>query len=136
MLLIIVLFFYFSLPFMFRGSAESFFVIHNHDIKDHEVAIEVFDQHNKSIINETYILDPQSDVSRPGPFSLRSRDKREYIFKVTMDDQITSTAKLDFPNSHAFADIRLYYRDYGDIRNENRESPKIVPILIEFNEMM
>ncbi|MDD3247995.1 MAG: hypothetical protein PHF18_14280 [Methanosarcina sp.] len=137
MLLAITLFFYVSLPFMFRGPAASLFVIHNHDIKGHEVAIEVFDQHNKSIINETYLLEPRGDVSRSRPFSLRfHREKREYIFKVTMDNQITSTAKLEFPNSHAFADIRLYYRDYGDIPYENRESPEIVPIFIEFNEMM
>ncbi|HIH94338.1 TPA: hypothetical protein HA338_09930 [Methanosarcina acetivorans] len=136
MLLTIALFFYVSLPFMFRGPAAPLFVIHNHDVKGHEVAVEVFDQQNKSIINETYILEPKSDMLRSRPFSLRlHREKREYTFKVTMDKQITSTDKLEFPNSHAFADVRLYSKDYGDTYLDY-ESPKTIPILIEFNEMM
>ncbi|AKB38419.1 hypothetical protein MSSAC_3829 [Methanosarcina siciliae C2J] len=52
-----------------------------------------------------------------------------------MDNQITSTAKMEFPNSHAFADIRLYSKDYGDTYSDY-ESPETIPILIEFNEMM
>ncbi|WP_082093114.1 hypothetical protein [Methanosarcina siciliae] len=136
MLLTIALFFYVSLPFMFRGPAAPLFVIHNHDIKGHEVAVEVFDQQNKSIINETCSLEPKSDMSRSRPFSLRfHREKREYTFKVIMDNQITSTAKMEFPNSHAFADIRLYSKDYGDTYSDY-ESPETIPILIEFNEMM
>ncbi|AKB30150.1 hypothetical protein MSSIT_3431 [Methanosarcina siciliae T4/M] len=127
MLLTIALFFYISLPFMFRGPAAPLFVIHNHDIKGHEVAVEVFDQQNKSIINETYSLESEGDFSQARPSSLRfHREKREYTFKVTMDKQITSTVKMEIPNNYSLVDIWLYSKDY--------ESGEIVPIFMEIAE--
>ncbi len=128
-ILITVPFFYVSLPFIFRGPAASFFVIHNHDVKKHEVTVEVFDQQNKSIINETFSMASEGDFSQSRPLSLRfHREKREYTFKVTMDNQITNTVKLEIPHSHALVDIRLYSKDY--------ESGKIVPISMDVEEMV
>ncbi|WP_440946799.1 hypothetical protein ACSAZL_00435 [Methanosarcina sp. T3] len=92
------------------------------------MAVEVFDQQNKSIINETYSLESEGDFSQVRPLSLRfSHEKREYIFKVTMDKQITSTVKIEIPNSHSLVDIWLYGRDY--------ESGEIFPIFMEIAEM-
>lgn len=111
------------------GPAASFFVIHNHDVKNHEVTVEVFDQQNKSIINETYILESEGDFSQSRPLNLRfHREKREYTFKVNMDNQITNTVKLEIPHSHALVDIRLYSKDY--------ESGEIVPISMDVEEMV
>lgn len=120
-ILLAALFLYISLPFIFMGPAAPFFVIHNHDVKSHEVIVEVFDQNNKSIIYETYRLEPEDDFSQARPFSLQfQREKREYTFKVTMDKQITSVVKMEIPHSHTLVNIRLYNKDY--------ESGEIVPI--------
>lgn len=128
-ILIFVFIFYASVPFIFRGPAAPLFVIHNHDVKSHEIVVEVFDQNNKSIINETYSLESESDPSRSRPLSLQfHQEKREYTFKVTVDNQITNTTKLEIPNSHALVDIWLYRKDY--------ESGKIVPISMEIAEMV
>ncbi|KKG08373.1 hypothetical protein EO92_07085 [Methanosarcina sp. 2.H.A.1B.4] len=128
-ILITVLIFYISIPFVFMGAAAPFFVIHNHDITSHEVMVEVFDQQNKSIVNETYRLEPESDLSRARPLSLQfHREKREYTFKVTMDKQITNTVKMEIPHSHTLVDIRLYSKNY--------ESGEIVPIFMEIAEVV
>lgn len=120
-ILIAALFLYIFLPFIFMGPAAPFFVIHNHDAKSHEVVVEVFDQDNKSIINETYHLEPEDDFSQARPLSLQfQREKREYMFKVTMDKQVASVVKMEIPHSHTLVNIRLYSKDY--------ESGEIVPI--------
>jgi len=128
-ILIFILVLYLFLHFIFMGSAAPFFVIHNHDVKGHEVTVEVFDQQNKSIINETYSLEPKGDFSQARPLSLQfHREKREYTFKVTMDKQITSTVKMEIQHSHALVDIWLYSKDY--------ESGEIIPIFMEIAEMV
>lgn len=136
MVLLIYKFLPIIIPFIFTGSTAPFLVIHNHDIKGHETAIEVFDQHNKSVINETYRLEPKSDLLQPRPLSLKlSWEKREYTFKVTMDKKITNKIKVEIPNRRTLVDIRLYYKSYGDIPHVDYESPEIIPISIETNEM-
>ncbi|MDY9926836.1 hypothetical protein [Methanosarcina sp.] len=128
-ILITILVLYISLPFMFRGPAAPLFIIHNHDVNGHEVAVEVFDQHNKSIINESYSLESEGDFSQARPLSLRfHREKRDYTFKVTMDKQITNAVKMEIPHSHTLVDIWLYGKDY--------KSGEIVPIFMEIAEVV
>lgn len=63
------------------------------------------------------------------PLSLKfSREKREYTFKVTMDKKIKNITKVEIPNRRTFVDIRLYYKNYGDIPHVDYESPEIIPI--------
>lgn len=140
-LLITVSLIYISLPiiipFIFSGSTAPFFVIHNHDVKSHEAAVEVFDQRNKSVINETYSLEPKSDLLQSRPLSLKfSREKREYTFKVTVDKKIKNITKVKIPNRRTLVDIRLYYKNYGDIPHVDYKSPEIIPIFIETAERM
>lgn len=125
-LLITVLIYYISLPilipFIFIGSAP-FFIISNHDVKGHEVTVEVFDQKNKLIMNETYCLEPKGDASMSRPFSLKYyQEKREYTFKVSIDKQITKIVKTEIPDMYNFVYIMLYYKDY--------ESPETIPIFM------
>ncbi|AKJ38368.1 hypothetical protein MCM1_1316 [Methanosarcina barkeri CM1] len=125
------------IPFIFTGSTAPFFVIHNDDRKSHEAAVEVFDQNNKSVINETYSLEPKSDFSQSRPLSLKlSWEKKEYIFKVTMDKKITNMTKVEIPNRRTSVYIRLYYKNHGDIPHMDYESPKIIPIFIQTVERM
>lgn len=92
--------------------------------------MEVLDQNNKSIINEKYSLEPGSDVSRSRPLSLwLQQEKREYTFKVTMDDQITNKANLEILDSHTSASIRLYTVVGETIPYYRLREP--IPILIE-----
>jgi len=126
-LLIISLFIYASFNFIFKGPTAPFFIVNNHDVKGHEVTVEVSDQNKKSIMNETYSLEPKGDMSQARPFSLRFyQEKKEYIFKVTVDKQITKTVKTEIPDRYTFVYINLYYNDY--------ESPEIIPIFIVTTE--
>lgn len=108
---------------MINGSPAPFFGIHNHDVKSHEVTIQVTDQHNKSIINETYTLEPKSDLVRSRPLSLKfSREKKEYMFKVIIDKQIENTVKIEIPHQFSTVFIRLYYED--------PQSGEIIPLSV------
>jgi len=85
-------------------------VIHNHDDKSHEVTVEVFDQNNNSIINETHTLERRSDFTRSRPLIVRLPwEDIEYTFKVTMDKQITNVTKVEIPDRKTSVNIRLYY---------------------------
>lgn len=109
------------------GSPTPIFEIYNHDIKSHEVIVEVFDPDNKSIINETYILESEGDLSQPRPFSLwLPQAKGKYMFKVTIDKQITNAVKIEIQNQYSGAAISLYSKNY--------ESGEKIPILIETME--
>ena len=101
------------IPFIFTGPASSFFVVHNHDVSDHAVVIDVFDTHNRSIITETYELGPESDISQKRPFRLSLPfSKGEFNFKVTVDDKIIGIYHVEIPDPYTMVNIRLYYEDY------------------------
>lgn len=143
LLIITVLIIYISLPtiisYIFEGPTVSFFIIHNHDVKSHEVTVEVFDQSNKLIINETYILgsknDVKNDVSRSRPLSTRLPWRDEYTFKVTLDKQITNTTRVEVSDRRTSVDIHLYSEAEGSISQEP-ETHEIVPILIRPTKWM
>lgn len=109
------------------GSPTPIFEIYNHDIKSHEVIVEVFNPDDKSIINETYILESQGDLSQPRPLSLwLPQAKGEYTFKVTVDKQTTNAVNIKIQNQYSGAAISLYSKNY--------ESGEKIPILIETME--
>ena len=100
-------------PFIFAVPASSFFVVHNHDISDHTVVIDVFDPHNRSIITETYELGPESDISQKRPFRLSLPfSKGEFNFKVTVDGKDMGIYPVEIPDPYTMVNIRLYYEDY------------------------
>ncbi len=101
------------MPFIFSGPVSPFFVVHNHDINDHTVVIDVFDSRNVSIITETYKLEPKSDISRKRPLGLRlPLSKGEFKINVTVDNETMETHHVELPHPHTMVDIRLYYEDY------------------------
>ncbi|AKB26934.1 hypothetical protein MSSIT_0215 [Methanosarcina siciliae T4/M] len=126
-LLIVSLFVYASFNFILKGPTAPLFVINNLDVNGHEVTVEVSDQNKKLIVNETYNLEPEGDVSQSRPFISRYyQEKKEYTFKVTMDKQITKTVKAEIPDRHTFVYIYLYYNEYG--------SPEIIPVFMVTTE--
>lgn len=129
LLLIAALFLYITAPFIFKGSTTPIFEIYNHDVKNHEVTVEIFDLNNKSIMRQTYILESESDLSQPRPLSLwLPQSKGDYLFKVTMDKRITNTVKINIPNRYTGVTIGLYSKNY--------ESGENIPILIEKTEKL
>lgn len=128
-LLGIGLFLYAAIPFIFMGLPTPIFQIFNDDVKSHEVTVEVFNQDNKSVINKTYILESEADFLEERPLSLCfPQEKREFVFKVTIDKQNTNTSKILIPNPYTGATIRLYSKNY--------ESGENIPVLIETAEQM
>jgi len=104
---------YAAIPFIFMGPPVPLFTVHNHDITNHEVIVEVFNSNNESIIKETYMLDQKDDISRSRPLGLKLPwSGRKYIFKVTMDGKITETSKMEIPDVYTMVNIRLYKKDY------------------------
>jgi hypothetical protein len=113
-----------ALPFILMGPPTPIFVIYNHDVKSHEVTIEILDPDNKSIINETYIIESEGDLSQSRPLGLwLPQAKGEYMFKVTMDKKIINAVKIEIQGQYSGAAIRLY--------SKNFKSGEKIPILIE-----
>ncbi|MEL4304897.1 hypothetical protein [Methanococcoides sp. LMO-2] len=111
--LFLLILFILLIPFIFTGPASSFFVVHNHDVNDHTVVIDVFDSHNRSIVTETYELGPKSDISQKRPLRLSLPfSKGEFNFKVTVDDKIIGIYPVKIPDPYTMVNIRLYYEDY------------------------
>lgn len=92
-------------PFLLLGSPTPLYYVDNEDHQSHEVTVEVFDSHNKSIIKETHKLAPEEHISQPKPLWLLLRwsmpwSKGKYIywsegvyeFKVILDGEIAGGA--------------------------------------------
>jgi len=78
-LLIVSLFVYALFNFIFKGPTAPLFVINNLDVNGHEVTVEVSDQNKKLIVNETYNLEPEGDVSQSRPFISRYYQEKKSI---------------------------------------------------------
>ncbi len=110
---ILLITFILFMPFIFSGPASPFFVVHNHDVNNHTVVIDVLDSRNMSIITETYELGPKSDISRKRPLRLSlPLSKGEFMFNVTVDNKTIGTYHVEIPHPHTMVNIRLYYEDY------------------------
>ena len=89
-ILVAMIGFYIYFPILTAGPIGALqFDLHNNDTNEHNITVEVFDSKNKSIFKETYELDPKERASTPGI----TKRREEYMFKVTVDDEITRTAK-------------------------------------------
>lgn len=86
--------------------------VHNHDIIEHEVSVEVFNSDNKSIMQEFFKLAPESYIvsQRPLRMSLPLTEG-EYQFMVTVDNETTKTALLEVSHPYDKVVIRLYEED-------------------------
>ncbi|MBN2487661.1 MAG: hypothetical protein JXA98_01385 [Methanosarcinaceae archaeon] len=96
----------------------SLFVIQNQDLNDHEVVVEVFDSHNKSLLKETYLLYPKTSVAHPRPFRFKIDRWSEYTFKVTLDDEITETYTT---KTHLLSLVSIILDYGGDVNSINIE---------------
>lgn len=104
---------------MLVGPPEPLFYLNNNDPQTHEVIVEVFDSHDKSVFKERYELAPEKHISQPKSLWLLLRwsmpwskgkytcwAEGEYEFKVTLDDEISDTYKtLPHPWNSVVIDI-------------------------------
>jgi len=101
--------FYVIFPFYLVGSPLPLYYIENEDVNNHEVVIEIFDSHNKSILKETHKLSPKESVEYPKLF-LPKLTEEEYIFKITLDSEVTETYETEIYPWLMVA-IHLYHKD-------------------------
>ncbi|KAF5432585.1 hypothetical protein C5S39_03310 [Candidatus Methanophagaceae archaeon] len=92
---LLVVGFYVFFPFYVVGPPVPLFSIENIDISNHEVVIEIFDLHNKSIFKETLELGPKEEICYPRPVLLNFRWLKECTLKVTVDNKATKTYKTE-----------------------------------------
>ena len=87
------------------------YYIENEDVNNHEVVVEIFDSHNKSILKETHKLSPKESVEYPKPFLPKlTWPEEEYIFKITLDSEVTETYETEIYPWLMVA-IHLYHKD-------------------------
>ncbi|MDI6885718.1 MAG: hypothetical protein QMD22_05105 [archaeon] len=92
---LLVVGFYVIFSFYLVGTPLPLFSLKNGDVSNHEVVIEIFDLHNKSIFKETLELDPKEEICYPRPFWLNFLWLKECTLKVTVDNKATKTYKTD-----------------------------------------
>jgi len=66
-----------------------FHLVNGDDINRPNITVEIFNSNNKSIFKETYNLGPKEAIDSPEITKRRGK----YMFKVTLDDEITRTYK-------------------------------------------
>ena len=89
------------------------FGIQNQDSNDHEVVVEVFDSHNRSILKEEFLVYPRTSATCPKTLRLKIDRWSEYTFRVTLDDKITETHTTKIHLLKAIA-IIIYYKGSVD----------------------
>ncbi|MEA1999240.1 MAG: hypothetical protein U9N61_07960 [Euryarchaeota archaeon] len=88
--LVAIISFYIYFPILLAGPIGPLqFDLHNNDTNEHNITVEVFDYKNKSIFKETYELGSKEEASTP----VITKRRGEYVFNVTVDDEITRTSK-------------------------------------------
>lgn len=108
---LLVVGFYVIFPFYLVGPPLPLYYIENEDVNNHEVVVEIFDSHNKSIFKETHKLSPKESVEYPKPFLLKlTWPEEEYIFKISLDSEVTETYETEIYPWLMVA-IHLHHKD-------------------------
>ena len=92
---LLVVGFYVIFSFYLVGPPLPLFSLKNGDVSNHEVVIEIFDLHNKSIFKEKLELDPKEEICYPRPFLFNFLWLKECTLKVTVDNKTTKIYKTD-----------------------------------------
>jgi len=87
------------------------FSINNGDVNKHEVTVEIFDSDGKSIFNEIYEVSPKKRIYSPEI----TKKKGDYMFKVTLDNEIEKTYKAKVGLGRGEVTIWLYVKVSGKI---------------------
>jgi len=66
------------------------FTIHNEDVNNHMLMVEVFNSNNKSLFNKTYEVNPGESIESPAI----TKKKGKYTIKVILDGKIEKTSKV------------------------------------------
>ncbi len=102
-----------AMPFIFIGSPDPLFSIHNNDVNEHKVVIEICNSNNESVFKQTYGLAPEASIWQPKPLwmllelSIPPGDTEEYTFKTTLDLNLTETRQIEIQLWN-IVDVELY----------------------------
>lgn len=122
-----------SVPADHGSGTPDFFVIYNKDSNNsHEVAIEIFNSDNESIIKELYILNQSESIKQTKLPIMTTPYSRLYTVKVVLDNETTDIRSIRMdPWANLFIELYRTSTDYdteGQIIPET--SGKIIPLEI------
>jgi hypothetical protein len=101
-------FYIYILFFGFTGPIEPLrFSVHNNDVNEHNITVEIFDSDNKCIFKERYNLDPEEEVGSPKI----TKKRGEYTIKGTLDGKITRTYRAKVGSGRRGVRIDVYIKD-------------------------
>jgi hypothetical protein len=115
--LITIIGYYVIVPYFLVGSPLPLYCVTNEDVDHHEVVVEIFDSHNKSIFQGIHMMDPKERLSVPKPFLLKfTRPEDSYVYKITLDTKVKKTYETKIRPYH-MVDIHLYHKNpvTGDV---------------------
>jgi hypothetical protein len=96
------------------------FAIYNNDTNSHQITMEIFNSNNRSLFQQTYKINPKERIHSPEI----TKDKGEYIFKITLDGEIERTFKARVGLGFSQVGILLYYTRYrGNITPVDIKQP-------------
>jgi len=104
-----------SAPADHGSGTPDFFIIYNEDSNNsHEVAIEIFNSDNESIVKELYILNQSERIKHPKTPMMKTPYSRLYTFKVVLDNETADIRSIRM-DPWATLIIELYRtsKDYG-----------------------
>jgi hypothetical protein len=87
------------------------FSIFNGDENKHDITVEIFDSNNKTIFSEIYSLEPRGSIQSP----VITEKRGKYMFKVTLDNNITRTHKTSVSEGHIGVSIIIQLHSHIDI---------------------
>ena len=101
-------FYIYVIFFGFIGPIEPLrFSVHNSDVNEHNITVEIFDSDNKCIFKERYNLAPEEEVGSPKITKRRG----EYMVKGTLDGEITRTYRAKVGSGRRGVRIDVYIKD-------------------------
>ncbi|MDI6885720.1 MAG: hypothetical protein QMD22_05115 [archaeon] len=89
------------------------FSIFNWDENKHDITVEIFDSTNKTIFSENYSIEPGRAVSA----TEITEERGEYMFKVTLDNNITKMHKAYVEEGKGGVHITIKPHSHIDISN-------------------
>lgn len=103
--LLIVIIYLYILGLLLSPSVEPLrFSIHNMDVENHRVTVEILDSTNKSLFNKTYMMNPRESEYYPDI----TEKKGDYTFKVTLDNKFEKTYRTEVGVFKSGVSIWLY----------------------------
>ena len=87
------------------------FRVNNLDTSEHLVRVEIFNFQMVSIFNQTYSVNPETQISSPEII----RKKGDYLFKISLDDKFVESHEARVDVGYSTVDIQLFGPYSGEL---------------------